>query len=236
MAHERTAKNLDINLIHIPLFMGNNKKKWKSPITGKFVRVENAVLDYYKIRGWNGYAGEGGLILNLIKAMSFPKVSNRNRATYIEALYAQNVSFEQDRFQIEWLLSNVKQATLRQIKSNFKIMASRKFYTIDFGGFTGTQNTSMLDFFPNLELDLFIELFNSLGNQKIFEIAKIFSKNPYEYRKGWPDLTVWKGGEVKFLEVKAPGDRLHKNQKAIINSFIKPLELDFSLVDVFVEN
>jgi len=235
VAHERTAKNLDIDLIHLPLAIGNSKKEWKSPITGKFELVETAVLDYYRNDGWRGYSGEGGLILNLIKAMSFPKVDIGNRSTFIEALYAQNVAFDEDRFEVDWLLKNVKSATAKQIKNNFGIMASRKPYTIDYGSFSTTNSTSMLDYFPHLESYMFLELFEALGNDKMLDIAKIFSNDPYKYRKGWPDLTIWKNGEVKFLEVKSPGDRLHSSQKVIINSFLKPLNLDFSLVDVTIK-
>ncbi|MCH7959614.1 MAG: VRR-NUC domain-containing protein [Candidatus Hydrogenedentes bacterium] len=232
MALERTAKELEIDLIHLTFEMGKSKKEWKSPTSGKWVLVEDAVLDHFKNIGWRGYSREGGLLLNLIKAMSFPKVDDRNRATYIEALYAKNVAFDEDKYEVEWLLKNVNIATKKKIRKNFKIMSSSKAHTWFGFGFSSTSTTSMLDFFPNLEEWMFIELYEALGNYKLREIAKIFAKNPYEYRKGWPDLTIWKNGKVKFLEVKSPGDRLHKSQKTIINDIIKPLNLDFSLVDV----
>ena len=231
MALERTAKNLNVNLLQIPL---ENKEhnKWKSDLTGQYVSVENAILDLFKIKNWNGYAGEGGLILNLIKAMSFPVISNRHRSCFIEAIYAKNVAFKEDLFETDWLLNNIDQATENQVRKNFKIMSSKEPYTINFGSFTSTQDTSMLDFFSDLKENLFVELYNALGNKKIREIAEIFSENPYEYRKGWPDVTLWKNNNVYFLEVKAPGDRLQKSQKTIINKFMKPLNLNFALVNV----
>ncbi len=64
------------------------------------------------------------------------------------------------------------------------------------------------------------------------EIAKAFGADPYEYRKGWPDLTLWKNGEVIFREIKAPGDRLHKSQKTLIADILLPLNFDVSIVDV----
>lgn len=232
MAHEKTAKALGVNLIHLPLVAGNSKKEWRSPITGKFELVETAVLDYYRIDGWRGYSGEGGLILNLIKAMSFPNINIRNRSTFIEAIYAQNVAFESDRFEVDWLLKNVKEASPTQIKNNFDIMASKEMHTINYGSFSSTCCASMLDYFPQLQSYMFLELFDALGRDKLFDIAKIFSCDPYLYRKGWPDITIWKDGVVKFLEVKSPGDKLHNSQKTIINAFLKPLGLDFSLIDV----
>jgi len=236
VAHERTAKKLDINLIHLPLAIGSNKKEWRSPLTGNFVTVEKGVLDYYRNDGWRGYSGEGGLILNLIKSMSFPALHMRHRSTYIEGLYAQNSPFNEDRFEIDLLLRNVKCATEEQVRSNFEVMVSKESFTTNYGLASSTSCISMLDFFPDLELYMFLELFKALGCEKIFQIAEIFSEDPYKYRKGWPDLTIWKNGKVKFLEVKSPGDRLHSSQKTIIASLIKPLMLDYSLVDVTVEN
>lgn len=233
MTFERMAQNLGIRLLHIPLEIDEHKK-WKSDLTGHPVSVEQAILDLFKIKNWNGYAGEGGLILNLIKAMSFPSISKRHRSVFIEAIYAKNVAFKDDLFETEWLLNNVYCATEGQIRENYKTLSSNDIYKINYGSFTSTDNMSMLDFFPDLKENLFIELYNNLGNKKIREIAEIFSTNPYEYRKGWPDVTLWKDNIVYFLEVKAPGDRLQKSQKTIINKFIKPLNLNFALVNVSI--
>lgn len=111
-------------------------------------------------------------------------------------------------------------------------MTSKEAYTINYGSFSSTCSASMLDYFPKLQSYMFLELFDALGKDKLFDIAKIFSCDPYQYRKGWPDITIWKDGVVKFLEVKSPGDKLHNSQKIIINSILKPLGLDFSLIDV----
>ncbi|GAB60454.1 hypothetical protein RNAN_3478 [Rheinheimera nanhaiensis E407-8] len=43
---------------------------------------------------------------------------------------------------------------------------------------------------------------------------------------------MWKGNELRFVEVKAPGDRISKSQRVILEEFAKPLRLDFALVEV----
>ena len=217
MAQERTAKNLGVELTHIELVRGQKRGKWTHPTTGEDVSVEFACLGYYERLGWRGTCREGGLILNLIKAMSFPKLDTRNKSTCIEALYAQNVAFDEDRFDVPWLLGNVKSANDRRIRDNFRTMSS---------------GTGELEWFPTLEEWMFIDLYVALGNSKIHDIAEVFSKEPYQYRSGWPDLTIWKDGEVKFIEVKAHGDNIHKNQRIIIKDVIKPLELNFEILDV----
>ena len=90
----------------------------------------------------------------------------------------------------------------------------------------------MLDIYPNLQEWMLVELFENLGLENIFRIAEKFSENPYQYRKGWPDLTIWKDGEVRFLEVKGPRDKMHSSQITILTNFIKPFGFNFSLVDV----
>ncbi|MFA0893501.1 VRR-NUC domain-containing protein [Vibrio cholerae] len=233
MAQERIAKSLGVELIHLGLQMGTSKKEWKSTLSHKFVSVENAVLDHYISNGWQGYAGEGGLLLNLIKAMSFPILSPRHKSTFVEALYAKNVAFEEDKFDSSWLISNVQKATPTQVSANFAVMSSGNPVELDLGSFKSTQQSTVLDFFPNLSDSLLLGLHLHLGNTKLAEIAKIFAQDPYAYRKGWADVTIWKDGHVKFLEVKAPGDRIQSNQKVIIEKFVKPLSLDFAIVDVF---
>ena len=111
-------------------------------------------------------------------------------------------------------------------------MSSKDSHTTVRGGITSISDISMLDFFPHLNKKLFIDLYKNLGNEQLHDIASIFSEAPYEYRRGWPDLTIWKNGIVNFCEVKSPGDNIHKSQKTIINKIMKPLKLNFKLIDV----
>ncbi len=227
-----TAATLEIPYMDVSLRRGAEIDSWISPKNGQSVHVEEAVLDIFTLNGWRGYSGEGGLILNLIKAMSFEKIAPRNRSTYVEALYAQNVAFEEDRFSPEALLDRVAIADVRTVEKNFDLMASREEVAIKYEGLSSTSSTSMLDFFPGLERWMFVELLGVAGNELIHSIASKFMKAPYEYRRGWPDLTIWKDNELKFVEVKAPGDKLRDSQKKIISVFAKPLRLNFILAGV----
>lgn len=228
------AEKLGIQYEEILLPRGSDKN-WICPQSGRAISVEEAVLAHFRILGWRGYAGEGGLLLNLIKAMSFPSIPARNRSTYVEAIYAQNVAFAEDRFSVERLLAQVARADKPTVEKNFDLMASRDTLTVQYEGFTSTSSTSMLDFFPGLERWMFAELLDVAGNRLLHEIASKFSEAPYDYRRGWPDITMWKNGELRFVEVKAPGDKLHESQRTIIGTFAKPLGLKFSLVGVQVD-
>ncbi|EGA7539754.1 VRR-NUC domain-containing protein [Salmonella enterica] len=54
-------------------------------------------------------------------------------------------------------------------------------------------------------------MFDTVGREKLFELAKVFAANPYQYRSGWPDLTLIRDKSIKFVEVKTT-DNLHKSQ------------------------
>ena len=85
---------------------------------------------------------------------------------------------------------------------------------------------------PRLKEWMLLGLLNALGRKKIHEIAEQFARDPYQYRKGWPDLTIWRKGEARFLEVKAPGDRLRSSQLQVFRDIAKPLHLSFAVVSV----
>ncbi|MBM3114853.1 VRR-NUC domain-containing protein [Jeongeupia naejangsanensis] len=224
------AAKLGVHSTCVRLERGSSPKAWRHPQTGIDTSVEKAVLGAYEADGWRGYAGEGGLLLNLIKAMSFTEVAVRNRSTYVEALYAQNVSFDEDRFEVAQLLACLANADRKQVLGNFTRMASREPATYRIDGYDFTQRSSMLDYFPELEAWMFEALLDVAGIPLLHAIASRFAQNPYEYRRGWPDITMWRDSELRFVEVKAPGDRIHASQKQIVEVFAKPLALNFWLV------
>lgn len=229
---QRSAENLGIKALQLPLQRGANGKMWVSPKDGTSRRVEDAVLDHYVLQGWRGSSAEGGLILNLIKAMSFTKIPNHHRGTFVEAIYHQNVQ-PQFKLAVSGLLGQVARADSACIEQNVAFLTSRHPVVEDWGGgITFTNSTCMLDFFPTLEPWMFTSVFQAAGNNLMHRIATKFAEDPYEFRRGWPDLTLWRDSDVRFVEVKAPGDKVQASQKKVIEEFAKPLDLDFTLVEV----
>ncbi len=229
---KKIANRLGISHAAIPLRQGVHHGTWVNPSNNKSVNPEKAALGKYMAEGWRGYAGEGGLILNLIKAMSIKKVAPRHRSVFVEAIYAQNVAFEEDRFSPEALLAALSQADRKQVASNYDMLASKKSYPIRNGILSGNCSSSMLDYFPELERWMFVELYALAGNKLLHSIAAKFMEDPYEYRRGWPDITMWKDDEIRFVEVKTPGDNMRTSQKIIINEFVKPLGLNYWLAEI----
>jgi hypothetical protein len=102
-----------------------------------------------------------------------------------------------------------------RIKKNFRFMLNRGPHTVvhnsQFGTFTSIDDGTILSFFPDLTEKALLGLFRVLGRERLYAIASIFAQDPYRFRAGWPDLTLWQGEEIRFAEVKAIGDRLRSS-------------------------
>ena len=214
---EQQAARLGIQHEVVLLEKGDGKD-WRHGANGPWTTVELGALDHYRSTGWQGAASEGGLILTLIKAASFDMLDARNSDTFVEALYAQNVAFEQDRFAKEHLISTVANATRRQIERNWKVIAA------------SAGNSPA--YYPNVREHHVTGLFDALGPGRLAEIATVFATAPYDLRAGWPDLTLWQDGKVKFVEVKGPSDSFHASQARLISKLLLPLGFNVSLAEV----
>ncbi len=224
-----------------------DRKCWRHHPATSWVTVERAALAHFQEEGWSGDSGEGKIVLSLIKAASFPVLPATLHSTFIESIYSNNVGFIDirkhniklgidpetpasslvDEFNKERAaevispsdrIANILSASEQRISNNFKIMTGPGSHT--------------LSFFPTLTLENMLGLYTAMGNRKLSQIAEIFGTAPYILRSGWPDLTLWRGSEVAFKEVKAPGDRLRGNQIQTIEKILLPLGFDVEFVRV----
>lgn len=164
-------------------------------------RPELRALSIYQDEGWEGAACEGGTILTLMKAASFPALIRWNRSVwhpdsdpdggaasfYFEAQLGEDNVMD--------IASEIMVATEDGIRNAFS-----KIYR---GYITGQ--------YFGLNAELLINLLEAIGRYRLKNLVLAISKDPYKYRKGWPDLTLVRDLEVRFVEVKTT-DRLHASQ------------------------
>ena len=193
-------------------------KQWRFASTDAFRTVEEAALASFLSDGWSGAAAEGGLILTLIKAASFARLPARSADTFIEALYQQNVAFEEDRYDAANLIEAVRGADLAQLEANWSVICA-------------TAGTTPA-FYPRVTWDHVSGLFSALGTERLAKIAQLFAAAPYDLRAGWPDLTLWRGKELRFVEVKSPSDQMHASQARLISTILVPLGFDVTLLEI----
>lgn len=85
--------------------------------------------------------------------------------------------------------------------------------------------------YPRVSLSFAIGLFDMLGNTRLQQITAIFARLPYDYRSGWPDLTVLGSGGVRFVEVKTT-DILHESQIRFAHELAHPLAFRCSVLQL----
>ena len=75
--------------------------------------------------------------------------------------------------------------------------------------------------YPELTEAAIGSIFTALGGKALREITRTIAEDPYQYRAGWPDLTLAKGENMLWVEVKTT-DKLHMSQ-IITMTKMKPL-------------
>ena len=192
-------------------------KAWRHRETDSFTPVEIAALAHYERDGWSGCAAEGGLILTLIKAASFPKLEPRHADTFVEALYHQNAEWP-EQFDLGELVANVAASDLSRITRNWALISATAGHSPAF--------------YPRVGWAHIEQLYATLGAARLAEIAKVFATASYDLRAGWPDLTLWRGDEIRFVEVKSPTDQMHASQAKLISTLLVPLGFNTALAEV----
>ena len=164
-------------------------KMWRHQLGDPFTSVEQAALAHYQRKGWSGCAAEGGLMLTLIKAASFPEALTRACGHVVKSLYYHDVPGRLDH---ATLISNAAAADIERIARNWKVISASSGHSPAF--------------YPRVGWEHVEGLFNALGAARLTEIVRIFATAPYDLRAGWPDLTLWRGSEIRFVEVKSPNN------------------------------
>lgn len=213
---EKQAQRFGIE--HEALHLDGGGKHWRFDRSNIHKPVELAALDHYLAEGWHGCAAEGGLMLTLIKAASFRALPTRHADTFIEALYAKNVAIPEDRFEHSDLLAAIERTSVEQIDRNWTVIAASAGDTPRF--------------YPHVQRKHVLGLFKSLGTARLRSIAEVFATASYDLRAGWPDLTLWRDDDIRFVEVKAPGDTMHASQARLISTVLVPLGFRVSIADV----
>lgn len=174
--------------------------------------------------GWRGCAVEGGLILQLIKAASFPNFPVSHRSTLVEALY--HLSSEPE---VRTLLQNIRKSNVRRIRRTMETMLGAP---VPSWLFLARASDLTFEFFPHLKAWHLLEAYKILGANRLAEIAEVFAGDPYTYRSGWPDLSVWKNDDIAFKEIKGPNDTLRESQRKTIGDILIPLGCSVAIVEV----
>jgi hypothetical protein len=73
------------------------------------------------------------------------------------------------------------------------------------------QSLMVKETYPGLTESAISAIFSALGSSTLRAITEAIAEDPYQYRAGWPDLTLVKDGKMLWIEVKTT-DKLHMSQ------------------------
>lgn len=181
-------------------------------------KPEPALLQHYQSLGYVGSHTEGYTLLTTLKALMLDKLAelntfnSRNDACtrYLEAQF----TIHKDK--LSEIINSIYKTNKRIYINNLKEIFSQPF---------------IKDYHPGLSFECCMALFNAIETHIFVAVAEKFSEDPYVYRKGWPDLIIVKGNEVRFIEVKRK-DKLTESQLVTIPIFKEILPYDFSVCRV----
>jgi hypothetical protein len=160
-------------------------------------KPEIDALNHFCAQGFVGAYCEGKPILLLIRAAALNILAQlhfngrSSACTFYTEAQLQHYSESS-----ELILDAVRNANAAQIESHFNEM-----YKLP--GMSGD--------YPGLSTKIMSALFTAIGAERLAQITKAVMENPYLYRAGWPDLTMARGSEMLWVEIKTT-DRLHLSQ------------------------
>lgn len=181
-------------------------------------RPEAALLKHYEEQGYTGVNYEGTGILTVIKALALDKLADLNyfhdrNDACTRYLEAQLTILRDSTSEI---ISSIKRTTKERFISNFKEIIEKPRIKSDY---------------PYLSIEFASKLFDAIGKETFVNILAKLAEEPYTYRNGWPDLTLVKGKEVLFIEVKTT-DKLHESQLITIPEMRTILPSEFKVCKV----
>ena len=170
-------------------------------------KPETDALKHFSAQGFIGAYCEGGPVLLLIRAAALDVLAQLNfsgrRDACTRFTEAQLTIYKESP---ELILNAVRNADVAQVESHFK-----EIYMFP----------QIPEYYPGLTAGIMSSLFAAIGAERLAQITAAVMENPYSYRAGWPDLTMVKGSDMLWVEIKTT-DRLHISQ--IMTIFrMKPL-------------
>ena len=214
----RQAEMLGLPFESITVVKSKSGKGWFLPQCGSFAPPEHIVLDRYRADGWSGVACEGDQILNTLKAACLDFLIEVNTfgdpddacGRYLEAQCTIH------KAQASQIVASVVAATEDTIRKNFTRINENQFIQANH---------------PRMDIEVAVGLWRTLGEARLKGIISKFLEDPYSYRAGWPDLTLIRGEELAFVEVKT-SDRMRLSQLSIVQEFVIPIGLPFRVVQL----
>jgi VRR-NUC domain len=167
---------------------------------------EAAALELAEAEGWRGTTCEGRAALLLLKAGILHFLEEHTPfggdSVLTQFLEGQILSYQRDRIGEFGADVAPRNAMYGPLDLDRWERSLRRLLT----------NQVVQSRCPGLTTELGMDLVGAVGRERWFLIAEVLCRDPYLYRKGWPDLLLMdRDDRVLAVEVKTT-DRLHASQ------------------------
>lgn len=169
---------------------------------------ERTAWKYFSKNGYIGSYCEGGALLLLIRAAALDTLEQLNPFKSHEDACLR---FTEAQLKIhENHISEIADA----VEHADAAMIARGFGEI-------YQSPMIQEYYPGLTEEAMVALFNIIGSARLRQFTEAIAEDPYQYRSGWPDLTLTNGQQLIWAEIKTT-DKFHISQITTIHR-MKPL-------------
>lgn len=210
----KQCETLKINVIEQKLRRDVVNLFWILENGSKFKKPEEAALAIFEDKGYKVSFCQGGAILTLMHAACLDYLAGKNifnsRIDACRRFFKAQCVIHLD--QKDSLLKEILNAKENKIRSNLEEI---NHYSL-IGTFDG---------------DFIIGLWKVLGNNKLYSILEKLLDNPYQFSSGWPDLILYNGNNVLFIEIKTT-DKLNRAQIILIRDLLIPLNLNCKVLKI----
>lgn len=190
--------------------------------------VEKVVLNQYLENGWFGLDWEGSPIHILIDAasMKYRWEESGQSSFSIVRNYSEHFSItsqvERDKHIGFWEWKNsLGRSFFELIDPSVNVDEKTMMENIDY--YLRLNYESLAD---HRIFSFLIDLWKSIGKERFRKMLEfMFEEETYAYSSGWPDLTLVKGSQHLFIEVKSLSDKFHASQIRTYKKFGKQLSL-----------
>ena len=205
---------LDVRLevIHLP----RRNREWMFGGT-TFKKPEPAVLAYFEDQGYSGTYCEGAALLMIMKCASLNYLAEvntfKNRADACMRYFEAQCWIHSHL--VHYIVEEIEASTEGMVRAHFREIASQPNYRA---------------VYPVMDEEALAAIWRAMSPARLAQLARFIFQNQ-NYRAGWPDLTLAKGEELRFVEIKTT-DKLHSSQKAVFSEILKPWGATISVVKI----
>nr|MBC8391926.1 hypothetical protein [Deltaproteobacteria bacterium] len=189
-----------------------HKKDWVYP--------EDFVLNRYIADGWQGVNCEGRFIHTILKLLTQNELSGYWTSDYFyltEAAHYSDDNLKHHQKRLQESIPNFQASTEKDLIERFEHCKNPQPESDEYG-----RPMPCFHHATDWSTDLIVGAYRALGKEVLFEILRQLIVGGEKRRYGWPDLTIVKNGQIKFIEVKTI-DRLGKAQIELWDCILKPL-------------